>query len=207
MTDQEKNNQRSQGDQQPQEQQSPAAASEVPSREEELLAQLEEARRQAEQYKDLFLRKAAEFENYKRRIENETSNIVRFANEDLISEILPILDDFQRSLTLSKEKKEFESLYRGVELIYQKLIKILEQQGIKPIETVGKPFDVHYHDALMQEPREDVPPFTILKEVEKGYTFHDKVIRHARVIVSSAPSQPESVESSSPQIEQQKSDG
>ncbi|HWP82238.1 MAG TPA: nucleotide exchange factor GrpE [Bacteroidota bacterium] len=154
---------------------------------EDLAAQLEEAKKQAEYYKDLFLRKAAEFDNYKKRQENEASLVIKFANEELISEILPVLDDFERSLKLSKDRKDLETFHRGIELIYQKLVKILESQGIKPIETVGKPFDVHYHDALMQIPREDLASFTILEEVEKGYTFHDKVIRHAKVIVSSAP--------------------
>jgi molecular chaperone GrpE (heat shock protein) len=182
MTDQEQDKAINPGNNQPSEQPGRTTIAEPP-REEELGAQLEEARRQAEQYKDLFLRKAA---------------------EDLISEILPVLDDFERSLNLSKERKDFESFYRGVELIYQKLLKILESQGIKAVETVGKPFDVHYHDALMQEPREDVPPFTILKEVEKGYTFHDKVIRHAKVVVSSSAAQPAQIESSSiPPTQQQ----
>jgi molecular chaperone GrpE len=153
--------------------------------------ELDEAKKQAEYYKDLFLRKAAEFENYKKRQENEAGLLTKFANEELIGEILPVLDDFERSMKMSKDRKDLENFYRGVELIYQKLVKILESEGIKPIETVGKPFDVHYHDALMQIPREDLPSFTILEEVEKGYTFHDKVIRHAKVIVSSAPAEHE----------------
>ena len=189
-------------DQKPEQQPTPSPQQEpAASSENDLLLKLEEAQRQADQYKDLFLRKAAEFENYKRRVENEAGTIIKFANEELIGEILPVLDDFERSLNLSKERKEFESFYRGVELIYQKLVKILESQGIKAIETVGKPFDVHYHDALMQMPREDVPAFTILKEVEKGYTLHNKVIRHAKVIVSSSPAEHEPVEPS-PQAQQ-----
>jgi molecular chaperone GrpE len=163
----------------------------IVSETEVLNAKLQDALKQAEQYKDLFLRKAAEFDNYKKRIENESGLLIRFANEELIGGILPILDDFERSLKLSKERKDIESLYRGVELVYQKLVKALEAQGIKPIETVGKSFNVHYHDALMQMPREDIPPLTILEEVEKGYTFHDKVIRHSKVVVSSAPSRAE----------------
>jgi molecular chaperone GrpE len=152
----------------------------------DLAAKLAEAEKQAEQYKDLMYRKAAEFENYRRRAESDAASIVKYANESLIEELLPILDDFERSLKSAKAGTDFESLYRGIELIYQKLVKNLEKQGLKSFATVGKEFDVAFHDALLQMPRAGVPPHTVIEEVEKGYTLHDKVIRHAKVIVSSA---------------------
>jgi len=161
---------------------------------------LAETEQQLAQYKDLFLRKAAEFENYKKRADNESATIIRFANEDLIGEIIPVLDDFERFLKSAKEQKNHEVLSRGVELVYQKLLKTLESQGVKAFETVGKEFDVHYHDALMQVHREGVPPHIILEEVEKGYLLFDKVIRHAKVVVSSANQQQDS-----PQTEDQTS--
>jgi molecular chaperone GrpE len=153
---------------------------------------LAETEQQLAQYKDLFLRKAAEFENYKKRVDNESATIIRFANEDLIGEIIPVLDDFERFLKSAKEQKNHEVLSRGVELVYQKLLKTLESQGLKAFETVGKEFDVQYHDALMQVHREGVPPHIILEEVEKGYLLNDKVIRHAKVVVSSASQQQDS---------------
>jgi len=149
--------------------------------------QIEELQKQVDQYKDLLLRKAAEFDNYKRRIENETTNIVRFATESLIEDLLPVLDDFERSLKHSKEIKESDSLVQGVEMIYQKLVKVLDGRGVQAFETVGKEFSVDYHDALMQLPRNDLPPHTVIEEVEKGYMLNDKVIRHAKVVVSSVP--------------------
>ncbi len=145
---------------------------------------------EVEKYKDLLLRKAAEFENYKRRMENDTAAIVKFANEDLIASILPIADDFERSLKHAKDSTDFEALLRGIEMIYQKMVKALDALGVKPLETVGKEFSVELHDALMQIPRADVPPHTILEEVEKGYTLRGKVIRHAKVVVASAPAEP-----------------
>ena len=148
----------------------------------------------------MLLRKAAEFENYKKRVDNESATIIKFANEDLIGEIIPVLDDFERFLKSAKEQKNHEVLSRGVELVYQKLLKTLESQGVKAFETVGKEFDVHYHDALMQVHREGVPPHIILEEVEKGYLLNDKVIRHAKVVVSSASQQQDS-----PQTEEQTS--
>jgi molecular chaperone GrpE len=148
--------------------------------------QIEELQKQVDQYKDLLLRKAAEFDNFKRRIENETINVVRFATESLIDDLLPVLDDFERSLKHSKEVNQNDPLVKGVELIYGKLLKVLEGRGVKAFETVGKEFDVSFHDALMQMPKKDVPPHIVIEEVEKGYMLNDKVIRHAKVVVSSA---------------------
>jgi len=103
-----------------------------------------------------------------------------------------VLDDFERSLKHSKEIKDNDAHIRGVELIYQKLVKVLEGRGVKSFETVGKEFNVDYHDALLQVVREDVPPHTVVEEVEKGYMLNDRVIRHAKVIVSAAPSETQS---------------
>lgn len=156
----------------------------------ELTAQAEESRRQAEQFRDQLLRKAAEFENYKRRSEGDLANFVRTANESLIAALLPILNDFVRSLALGKESGASEGFIKGVELIHAKLLRVLEQQGLSTFDSVGKPFDVQFHDALFMVPRSDVPPHTVVEEVEKGYMLHDKVLRHAKVIVSTAPDAP-----------------
>jgi len=150
-----------------------------------LMSKIEELEKQAAMHKDLLLRKAAEFENYKRRTEADALNITKYAAEHIILQLLPILDDLSRSLKNGKEKLEADPFYKGVELIYSKFMKVLEAQGVKVMETVGKEFNVDYHDALMQVPKADVPPHTIIEEVEKGYLLHDKVLRHAKVIVSS----------------------
>ena len=166
----------------------------------ERIAELEKT---IQQLKDQLLRKAAEFENYKRRTENDYLERVRYSNEDLIFDLLPVLDDFERSLKISREKKDFDSFFRGVELIYQKLSKLFVKQGVEAYEVVGKEFDPHLHDALMQLPKSDVPPHTILEEVEKGYMMHGKVLRHAKVVVSGEvieePQPAESVESITPE--------
>jgi len=120
-------------------------------------------------------------------MEADIQNIVRLANENLIISVLPIVDDLERSLKAGKNVGDVAVFHKGVELIYQKLQKVLETHGVTPIETAGKPFDVHYHDALMQLPKPDSEPNTILEEVEKGYSLNGKVIRHAKVIVSAPP--------------------
>ncbi len=154
---------------------------ETPFSSEAIIADLE---KQVEFYKDQLYRKAADFENYKKRIESEFAYISKSATEELLRSVLPILDDLERSLKIGSEIKEHEAFFKGVEMIYQKFLKTLETRGIKLMETVGKPFDVEYHDALLQVPRSDIPPHTIIEEVEKGYLIHDKVLRHAKVIVS-----------------------
>jgi molecular chaperone GrpE len=153
----------------------------------ELQARVDELQRSVDIYKDQLLRKAAEFENYRRRAENDFANLVRTANEGLITALLPILNDFLRSLAQGNERKKADGFYQGVELIYAKFLRALEQHGLAPFDSVGKPFDVEYHDALLQVPRSDVPPHTVVEEVERGYKLNDKVLRHAKVIVSATP--------------------
>ena len=150
----------------------------------ELQQKLEAAQKLADTYKDQLLRKAAEFDNYKKRSEADYALMVKYASEELISSLIPILDDFSRSLKSGREVKEHESFFRGVELIYTKFFKLLESHGLIPFDSVGKPFDVGYHDALLQIPRSDVAPHTVVEEIERGYKLFDKIIRHAKVIVS-----------------------
>lgn len=154
---------------------------------EELARKLAEAEKQVGYYKDLLLRKVAEFENIRKRSESEAASLVKYTKLDVIQSLLPVIDDFERSLKLSKDRRESEAFTKGVELIYQKLMKFLETQGVKEIESLGKEFDVQYHDALLQVPRNDVPPHVVIEVVEKGYSLDDRVLRHAKVVVSTNP--------------------
>lgn len=156
-----------------------------------LRIQLDEAQQLAETFKDQLLRKAAEFENYKRRVESESAAIMRSANEGLLLSLLPVMDDFARSMKAGKETKDYDAFYSGVELIHSKFLKVLEKFGVTPFESIGKPFSVEFHDALLQLPRVDVDPNTVVEEVGRGYMLFDRVLRHAKVIVSTAHSAPE----------------
>jgi len=144
----------------------------------------EEIEKEVAELKDKLLRKSAEFENYKRRTENDQLNLITFAAETFIQKLLPVVDDFERSLEHIDEAQDINAIKQGLRLIYDKLMKVLDEQGVKKIEAVGNPFDVEYHEALLQRPDDSVEPHTVLDEVEKGYTYKDKVIRHAKVIVS-----------------------
>lgn len=144
-----------------------------------------ELERQNAELKDTLLRKVAEFENFKRRNESEQINLIKYAAEPFVKNILSVYDDLERSLIHIDEPNNFESTKKGLQLVFEKFTKILESQGVKKIDAKGQPFDVHLHEALMQQPVDGVEPHTVLDVIEPGYIFKDKVIRHAKVIVSS----------------------
>lgn len=151
---------------------------------EELKLNFIKADTEKKELQDRLLRKVAEFDNYKRRTENEFSNLFKYAAENFIKKILPVVDDFERSLKHLAETEDNNSVTEGIKMIYDKLVKILDDQGVKKIESVGKPFDVHFHEALLQKKDESQPPHSVLDELETGYLYQDKVIRHAKVIVN-----------------------
>ena len=150
----------------------------------EVNEKIQSLEKEVEGYKEKLLRKAAEFENYKRRNEIDQLNLLNYSGENLIIKLLPVIDDFERSLQHMEDAKEVESIRTGVKLVYDKLMKILDEQGVKKIEAVGQPFNVELHEAVMQKKDDNAPPHTVLDELEKGYMYKDKVIRHTKVIVS-----------------------
>jgi molecular chaperone GrpE len=156
-----------------------------PSAPDVLQKKLEEALKSADSFKNQFLRKAAEFENYKRRTDAEFGALVRSANEELLYALIPVMEDFARSFKSHTAAGEGDAFTRGIELIYQKFTKVLEQQGLVPFESLGKPFNVDFHDALLQMPQPGTSPGIVIDEVERGYMLHDRVLRHAKVVVSS----------------------
>lgn len=139
-----------------------------------------------DEYKDLFLRKAADFENYKKRKQQETAAVARNTEESLIGLLLPVLDDFERLFFNAEEEKfDREAFLRGARLIYDKMMTLLTARGLKPIEAVGQPFNPELHEAIMQQPQSGVEPGTVLQEYARGWRLGDKVIRHSKVVVSS----------------------
>lgn len=154
------------------------------SKVEELQQVILEKEDEIKNLKDKFLRKVAELENFRKRSEKEFSNIIKYANEDLIISILPVIDDLERSIKSSKNSENFETFVEGLKLVYGKFLKILRDKGVEPIEAVGKAFDPEKHEALMLRKSRDHKSHTVIEEYEKGYMLHDKVIRHSKVIVS-----------------------
>lgn len=133
--------------------------------------------------RDQAIRAVADLENFRRRSVQEREQLTLFANERLLRALLPIIDDFQRSVESGEQNPDFESFFQGISMINGKLLKLLESQGVKKIETIGQPFSVDLHEALMRQPSE-APEDTVISEVEPGYKYGDRVLRHAKVIVS-----------------------
>ena len=148
---------------------------------------LKEKAAKSDEYFDKFLRIQAEFDNYKKRLEKEKIEFIKFANSDIILEMLKILDDFERAVEAGKSKHDFDILYKGVEMIWNDLKEFLKQKGLKEIEAKGKPFDPHEHEAMMQEETDDEPEGQVVEEFQKGYKINDRVIRPAKVKVSKKP--------------------
>ncbi|MES1248282.1 MAG: nucleotide exchange factor GrpE [Actinomycetota bacterium] len=131
---------------------------------------------------DRLLRLAADFENYKKRAAREREEYVARANERLLKELLPILDDLERALS-SAEQHEEAQLEEGVRLVHRSLASLLERSGVTQIDTSGK-FDPHVHEALLQQPAEDKESGDVVDVIQKGYTLGGRVVRPARVIVA-----------------------
>ncbi|MDH4071008.1 MAG: nucleotide exchange factor GrpE [Ignavibacteria bacterium] len=139
---------------------------------------------EASTMREQLLRKAAEFENYKRRTEAEFERLMENASQHLIEDLLPVLDDFDRLIKSANEGAKTEVIRDGCSMIAAKLSKVLAIRGLEAFDSVGKTFDVNYHDALLQVPSSELPPNTVVEEVSKGYRLNDKIIRHAKVVVS-----------------------
>ena len=131
---------------------------------------------------DRLLRLAADFDNYKKRAAREREEYVALANERLLKELLPVLDDLERALSAAEEHEEAQ-LEEGVRLVHRSLAQLLERNGVQPIATDGK-FDPHVHEALLAQPAEDREQGDVLDVIQKGYKLGDRVVRPARVIVA-----------------------
>jgi molecular chaperone GrpE len=133
---------------------------------------------------DRTLRARAEFDNARRRADRERSDFLQFAAMDLVREILPVLDDFERALQVDTADREYA---KGVELIYQRLFDTLKKLGLEPIEAQGKPFDPNLHQAVERVDTEEAEDQTVLGEFQKGYNFKGKLLRPAMVRVAVKP--------------------
>jgi molecular chaperone GrpE len=139
---------------------------------------------QPEPQDDRLLRLAADFENYKKRVARERQEYVALANERLIAELIPILDDLERALAAAEEHQEAQ-LEEGVALVHRSLASLLARNGVTPIETDGK-FDPHVHEALLSQPSE-AEEGSVIDVVQKGYKLGERVVRPARVVVAAPP--------------------
>lgn len=150
-----------------------------------VMQELEAAKATIEEQKDKYLRLSAEFDNYRKRTLKEKAELIKNGGEKAISAILPILDDLERALQNMQKADDVKAMYEGIDLIYQKFLKGLSQEGLQKMEPVGEAFDTDYHEAvaLVPAPSEDQKG-KVLDCVQTGYKLNDKVIRHAKVVVA-----------------------
>ena len=144
----------------------------------------EELQNEVNTLKDKNMRIAAEMVNTLRRKDEETNRLLKYSNESLITELLPVIDNFERALNVDVTSTDVESYQKGMTMIYNSLKNILEKFEVKEIEAIDKEFDPSYHQAVMQEEKEGTKENIVIEVLQKGYTYKDKVIRPAMVKVS-----------------------
>jgi molecular chaperone GrpE len=161
-----------------------AKAEEALSPEEQLAKDLEEAQAAVADAKDKYLRLSAEFDNYRKRTFKEKAELIKNGAEKTLTAILPVLDDLERAVK-TPASEETKAIHEGIELIYNKFVKVLSQEGLQKIETEGQAFDTDFHEAIALIPAQsDDQKNQILDCVQTGYTLNEKVIRHAKVVVA-----------------------
>jgi len=151
--------------------------------EEEIAALIKKAG-ERDSYLDQLLRTRAEFMNYQKRVRKENESTSQYAIQNLILDLFPELDNFDRALKLADSSKDFDKFVEGIKLIEGQLFKVLAKYGVKPIETVGKTFDPNLHEAVMEEENNELPHHTIIDEFQGGFLLNERVIRPSKVKVS-----------------------
>jgi molecular chaperone GrpE len=146
--------------------------------------EIQTLQRERDQYYDQLLRKAAEFDNYRKRVERERREQVQHAAADLIGELLGVVDDLERALGADPSDEGVDAYRRGVEMIHAKLLDVLSRRGVRPIQAVGEPFDPHMHEAVTYEPSPGRREGEVVEELQRGYTLGNRLLRPAMVKVA-----------------------
>ncbi len=151
----------------------------------DLEEKLDDAKQETAQTYDRYLRVAADFENYKKRTSREMDDLRKYAKEALLRDLLSAVDNLERAIESSADNQnQDQGIIQGVDMTLKELLKILEKNQVKPVEAVGEMFDPAYHQAFMTEESGEHPDNTVLKELQKGYTLHDRLLRPAMVVVA-----------------------
>jgi molecular chaperone GrpE len=154
-----------------------------------LEARNQELEKEVEANYDRFVRATADLENYKKRTSREMSDLRKFANENILKEMLSVVDNLQRAIESGAQNEgDKKKLLEGVEITLKDVLRILERYGVNGFESIGEDFDPAFHQAMMQEQTDKYPDNTVLNEIQKGYTIHDRLLRPAMVVVGRNPS-------------------
>jgi molecular chaperone GrpE len=146
--------------------------------------QLQEKTKEAEENYARLLRLAADMENLKKRQERERADLLQFANESLVKELLPLVDNLERALDHGRQLAAPEALLEGIEMVHQGFLKALDRFGVTPLDSLGRQFDPAFHNAMMQEEAPGVPDSSVIKELQKGYVMNQRLLRPAMVVVA-----------------------
>jgi molecular chaperone GrpE len=165
----------------------PSSASPTPTVTEQTDAEDPMAGLQADldRFRDLALRSQADFENYKKRSAREKEEAIKYANSSLLERLVSIIDNFELGLAAAKEQGEQSPIYSGMVLVQKQLNDLLAENGLQPIEAEGRKFDPNVHEAIAHEPSDQVPEGIVLRQTRRGYRFKDRLLRPAKVVVSS----------------------
>lgn len=154
---------------------------------EELKRALEEKEEAIKSLQEKMLYLQAEFENYKKLKIKEKEDILKFGNEVLVKELLPVVDNLEMALDHTEKTEDYKGICEGVRMTLNAFLKVLEKAGVTRIEAAGKKFDPNLHEAFYQEEKEDMEPDTVISEFQKGYLLNNRLVRPSRVVVSKKP--------------------
>ncbi len=150
----------------------------------QLIKKVEKVQEASDKNLDLYIRSQAEIDNLKKRYQKERQGLVKFANETLIKQLLPVVDNLEKAITNSQDEDSIEAIREGVDLTLKGLTDILEKAGVKTVEAVGEQFDPNFHEAVSEMTDDGVEPGTVIKDLQKGYILNQRLIRPSMVIVS-----------------------
>ncbi|MBE0523074.1 MAG: nucleotide exchange factor GrpE [Methanosarcinales archaeon] len=150
----------------------------------EMDKEIEATKKRADEYLDSLQHLQAEFDNYKKRVDKEKKDLIEYANSDLISELIDVMENLERGVASARDSDDIESVVKGMEMVCTLLKGILESKGLRPIEAAGQKFDPYYHEAMMKTPSDEYPNNTVMEEFQRGYKIKDRVIRYSKVSVS-----------------------
>jgi molecular chaperone GrpE len=150
----------------------------------QLIEKISEVQAAADANMDSYLRSQAEMENMKKRFQKDKQELIKYGNETLTKQLLPVADNLENALAHSKDENSLEALREGVDLTLKGLIDVLGKAGVEVVEAVGEPFDPNFHEAVSEQQDDGAPPGTVLKELQKGYLLNQRLIRPAMVIVN-----------------------
>ena len=152
---------------------------------EDIASRLQAAEQESRDHYDRLLRVSAEFDNYKKRTSREMQDLAKFATEKLLKDLLNIVDNLERAVaSCEHDPDQPDPVLEGVHLTLSEMMKLLERYNVTPVQALGEPFDPAFHQAMMQEEAAEQPPNTVVREMQKGYMLHDRLLRPALVAVS-----------------------